>query len=62
MQGMAEGFILMSMTTARASELASRSNIKKNDHNNERGRHIKSSPFFLFESRNNTIPAFVSVF
>ena len=66
MQGMAEGFILISMTTARASEL---------NHSNTRIRiriritiimkgadRESVEPLFLFESRSNTIPAVISVF
>ena len=68
MQGMAEGFIMISMTTARASELT---------HSNTRIRiririritiimkgadRESVEPLFLFESRSNTIPAVISVF
>ena len=62
MQGMAEGFILISMTTARASELT-HSNTSIRITIIMKGADRESvEPLFLFESRSNTIPAVISVF
>lgn len=66
MQGMAEGFILISMTTARASELThsnTRIRIRIRITIIMKGADRESvEPLFLFESRSNTIPAVISVF
>lgn len=62
MRGMAEGFILISMTTARASELThSNSSIRITIIMKGADRE-SVEPLFLFESRSNTIPAVISVF
>lgn len=62
MRGMAEGFILISMTTARASELT-HSNTSMRITIIMKGADRESvDPLFLFESRSNTIPAVISVF
>ncbi len=59
---MAEGFILISMTTARASELT-HSNTSMRITIIMKGADRESvDPLFLFESRSNTIPAVISVF
>lgn len=63
---MAEGFILISMTTARASELThsnTRIRIRIRITIIMKGADRESvEPLFLFESRSNTIPAVISVF
>ena len=63
---MAEGFILISMTTARASELThsnTRIRIRISITIIMKGADRESvEPLFLFESRSNTIPAVISVF
>lgn len=61
---MAEGFILISMTTARASELThSNTSIRIRITIIMKGADRESvEPLFLFESRSNTIPAVISVF
>ena len=56
---MAEGFILISMTTARASELTHSMRITIIMKGADRE---SVEPLFLFESRSNTIPAVISVF
>ncbi len=61
---MAEGFILISMTTARASELThSNTRIRIRITIIMKGADRESvEPLFLFESRSNTIPAVISAF